>query len=233
MYKVYLDKILLPIAPKSISIGFKSQNKTLTLINEGEINMLKSPGLLDIEFECVLPNSKYPFAVYEDGFVSADKIIDKLNKLKTDKKPFQFIITRTKPNGVSLFNTNIKVSLESYEFEDNADEGFDIKMSISLKQYKDFGVKKIKIEKPDNSEEIKAEEVNTRPADPERIMIGSNVILNGRLHRDSYGKGPGQTRKDYRGKVNLINDKGSHPYHVTTPEGAYLGWVTRDSVKGV
>lgn len=233
MYKVYLDKILLPIAPKSISIGFKSQNKTLTLINEGEINLLKSPGLLDIEFDCILPNSKYPFAVYEDGFVKADKIIDKINKLKTDKKPFQFIITRTKQNGVPLFNTNLKVSLEEYTLEDDADEGFDVKMSISLKQYKDYGLKQIKIEKPNNSEEVKVEEAASRPKDPEKIMIGSNVIVNGRLHRDSYGKGPGQTRKDYRGKVNLINDKGSHPYHVTTPEGAYLGWVTRDSVKGV
>ena len=234
MYSIYLDKVLLPIAPKSIKIGFSSQNKTLNLINHGEINILKDPGLLDIEFDAMLPNTKYPFSIYKDGFESADKFIDKINKLKTDKKPFQFIVTRTRPDGTPLFNTNIKVSLEEYEINEDAEEGFDVILSIKLKQYKPFGTKKIKIEKSkdeDNKQEAKVEE--KREADESKIMIGSDVIVNGRLHRDSYGKGPGQTRTNYKGKVNLINEKGSHPYHVTTPEGSHLGWVTKDSVKGV
>ncbi|OAT89650.1 hydrolase [Candidatus Arthromitus sp. SFB-turkey] len=234
MYSIYLDKVLLPIAPKSIKIGFSSQNKTLNLINHGEINMLKDPGLLDIEFDAMLPNTKYPFSIYKDGFESADKFIDKINKLKTDKKPFQFIVTRTRPDGTPLFNTNIKVSLEEYEINEDAEEGFDVILSIKLKQYKPFGTKKIKIEKSkdeDNKQEAKVEE--KREADESKIMIGSDVIVNGRLHRDSYGKGPGQTRTNYKGKINLINEKGSHPYHVTTPEGSHLGWVTKDSVKGV
>ena len=234
MYSIYLDKVLLPIAPKSIKIGFSSQNKTLNLINHGEINMLKDPGLLDIEFDAMLPNTKYPFSIYKDGFESADKFIDKINKLKTDKKPFQFIVTRTRPDGTPLFNTNIKVSLEEYEINEDAEEGFDVILSIKLKQYKPFGTKKIKIEKSkdeDNKQEAKVEE--KREADESKIMIGSDVIVNGRLHRDSYGKGAGQTRTNYKGKVNLINEKGSHPYHVTTPEGSHLGWVTKDSVKGV
>ena len=234
MYSIYLDKVLLPIAPKSIKIGFSSQNKTLNLINHGEINMLKDPGLLDIEFDAMLPNTKYPFSIYKDGFESADKFIDKINKLKTDKKPFQFIVTRTRPDGTPLFNTNIKVSLEEYEINEDAEEGFDVILSIKLKQYKPYSTKKIKIEKSkdeDNKQEAKVEE--KREADESKIMIGSDVIVNGRLHRDSYGKGPGQTRTNYKGKVNLINEKGSHPYHVTTPEGSFLGWVTKDSVKGV
>ena len=234
MYSIYLDKVLLPIAPKSIKIGFSSQNKTLNLINHGEINMLKDPGLLDIEFDAMLPNTKYPFSIYKDGFESADKFIDKINKLKTDKKPFQFIVTRTRPDGTPLFNTNIKVSLEEYEINEDAEEGFDVILSIKLKQYKPYSTKKIKIEKSkdeDNKQEAKVEE--KREADESKIMIGSDVIVNGRLHRDSYGKGPGQTRTNYKGKVNLINEKGSHPYHVTTPEGSHLGWVTKDSVKGV
>ena len=234
MYSIYLDKVLLPIAPKSIKIGFSSQNKTLNLINHGEINMLKDPGLLDIEFDAMLPNTKYPFSIYKDGFESADKFIDKINKLKTDKKPFQFIVTRTRPDGTPLFNTNIKVSLEECEINEDAEEGFDVILSIKLKQYKPYSTKKIKIEKSkdeDNKQEAKVEE--EREADESKIMIGSDVIVNGRLHRDSYGKGPGQTRTNYKGKVNLINEKGSHPYHVTTPEGSHLGWVTKDSVKGV
>ena len=234
MYSIYLDKVLLPIAPKSIKIGFSSQNKTLNLINHGEINMLKDPGLLDIEFDAMLPNTKYPFSIYKDGFESADKFIDKINKLKTDKKPFQFIVTRTRPDGTPLFNTNIKVSLEEYEINEDAEEGFDVILSIKLKQYKPYSTKKIKLEKSkDEDHKQEAKVAEKREADESKIMIGSDVIVNGRLHRDSYGKGAGQTRTNYKGKVNLINEKGSHPYHVTTPEGSHLGWVTKDSVKGV
>ena len=124
--------------------------------------------------------------------------------------------------------------MEEYEINEDAEEGFDVILSIKLKQYKPYSTKKIKIEKSkdeDNKQEAKVEE--EREADESKIMIGSDVIVNGRLHRDSYGKGPGQTRTNYKGKVNLINEKGSHPYHVTTPEGSHLGWVTKDSVKGV
>lgn len=237
MYSFYLDKVLLPIAPSKLKISFASQNKTLNLINDGEINILKDPGLLEIEFDAMLPNTQYPFSVYKDGFIKAADFIDKINKLKMDKKPFQLIVTRTRPDGTPLFNTNIKVSLEEYEMEEDASEGFDVILSIKLKQYKAYGTKKIKLEKSNKddakSQEVKMQEVKDRESDVSKIMIGSDVIVNGRLHRDSYGKGPGQTRTNYRGKINLINDKGTHPYHVTTPEGAHLGWVTKDSVKGV
>ena len=145
MYSFYLDKIMLPVAPSKLKIGFASQNKTLNLINEGEINILKDPGLLEIEFDAMLPNTQYPFSIYKDGFVKADDFIDKINKLKMDKKPFQFIVTRTRPDGTALFNTNIKVSLEEYEMEEDADEGFDVILSIKLKQYKVMGLKKLSL----------------------------------------------------------------------------------------
>ncbi len=231
MYSLYLDKILLPITPEKVSIGFSSKNKTLDLINDGEINILKAPGLINIEFECLLPNSKYPFGIYEDDFKTADKYIDEINQLKMSKKPFQFILTRNKPDGTPIFNTNIKVSLEEYEMSESADEGFDVILSIRLKQYKEYSTKTVKIDK--SSDETKVEVSEERESDSKEIMIGSDVIVNGVLHRDSYGNAPGQTRTNYKGKVNFINKAGSHPYHVTTPEGAWLGWVTADSVKGV
>ncbi len=232
MYSFYLDRILLPVAPSKLSIGFKSHNKTLNLMNDGEINILKDPGLLDISFDVLIPNTKYPFSIYGSGFELADKYIEKINKLKTDKKPFQFIVTRTKPDGIPIFNTNIKVSLEEYEMSEDAEEGFDIMLSIKLKQYKVYSTKIVKIEKA-KEDTPKVEVIQERESDPKEIMIGSDVIVNGVLHRDSYGKGAGQSRNNYKGKVNLINKKGSHPYHVTTPEGAWLGWVTEGSVKGV
>lgn len=234
MYSFYLHNVLLPIAPGKLDMKFKSRNETIELLNDSEVSVLKNPSLISISFELILPNTQYPFALYKDGFKRADYYIDKFNKFKTDKKPIQFIVIRTLPNGTPIFNTNIKVSFEDYAMSESASDGFDVTVSVNLQQYKEYGTKKVKIEKVKVEEqETKVEVKEERVKEPAIIGIGSDVIVNGRLHRDSYGSRPGQTRTEYKGKVNLINEKGSHPYHITTPEGSWLGWVTKESVRGI
>lgn len=234
-YDFYLKDCLLPIAPERLQVKINNANDTLTLINEGEINVLKTPELTDVEFECSIPQVKYPFATYKSGFMGASYFLAYFESLKVDKKPFQFIVSRTMPNGKVLFSTNMKVSMEDYKITEQAEDGFDLTIDVKLKQYRDYGTKTVNIKvadsKPKGKVEAQRPESTVQPSKP--IGIGSDVVVNGRLHRDSYGKGPGQTRTNYRGKVNFINMKGSHPYHVTTPSGGWLGWVTADSVKGV
>lgn len=234
-YDFYLDKCLLPIAPSKLQIKINSNNKTLVLINEGQINILKTAKLTDIEFECDIPQVQYPFSVYRGGYKNAKYFLDYFEKLKADRKPFQFIVSRTMPTGKILFSTNIKVSLEDYTIVESADNGFDIKVKIKLKQYRDHSTKtaviKLVDEKPAAKIEEQRPDSTTREDKP--VGIGSDVIVNGRLHASSYGDGPGQMRTNYRGKINFINMQGSHPYHVTTSDGGWLGWVTADSVKAV
>jgi len=140
-YYFYLDKVLLPIAPSKLQLKVNNQNKTLTLINDGEINILKKPKLTDIDFDAMIPQVKYPFALYKDGFQKASYYLKKLEQLKISQEPFQFIVTRTLPNGSMLFDTNLKVSLEDYKIKEDKKEGFDMVISVSLKQYKDYGTK--------------------------------------------------------------------------------------------
>lgn len=230
-YDFYLDRCLLPVTPEKLEIKINNGNKTVNLINDGEINILKKAGLSDVEFECMIPQIKQPYAIYKDGFKDAAYFLEYIEKLKTEQKPFQFIVVRRKPDGKALFNTNMKVSLEDYKIKEDAGEGFDVGVKISLKQYRDYSTKTVNIVLTDSKPSATVTE--NRGDSQGHIGIGSDVIVNGRLHRDSYGKGPGQTRTNYRGKINYINMKGSHPYHVTTPSGSWLGWVTADSVKAV
>lgn len=140
-YQFYLGKMLCPVAPSKLQTKIKGQNKTLTLINEGQINMLKKAGLTEVSFDLLLPNVVYPFAKYKSGFVNAKHFLDELEKMMTEMKPFQFIVTRTFPNGKMLFDTNMKVTLESYDIKEEAKQGFDAVVSVKLKQYRDFGTK--------------------------------------------------------------------------------------------
>ena len=144
-YDFYLDKCLLPVTPSKLTIKINNKNDTLTLINEGEINILKKAGLTDIEFECDIPQVKHPYAVYPSGFKSASYFLNYFEQLKTDEKPFQFIVCRQAQSGKKFFNTNMKVTLEDWKIVEDAKEGFDLKVKIKLKQWRDYGTKTVNI----------------------------------------------------------------------------------------
>ena len=61
MYKFYFNQDVLPVTPGAITTTFKNQNKTITLINEGEVNLPKAPGLTEYSFKFMLPWCNYPF----------------------------------------------------------------------------------------------------------------------------------------------------------------------------
>lgn len=231
-YDFYLDKCQLPIAPQKLQLKINNANSTLTLINEGEVNLLKKAQLTDVEFECEIPQVKYPYAVYPDGFKGASYYLDYFEKLKTDKKPFQFIVSRTMPSGKILFSTNLKVSMESYTVTEQAKNGFDLTVKIKLKQYREYGTKTATVKTNDGktTAEVQKSRADSTVQSSKPVTIGCDVIVNGRLYGNSYGEAPGQMRSEYRGKINFINPGSSHPYHITTPDGLWQGWVTADSV---
>ena len=182
-YDFYMDKCLLPVTPEKLTTKINNANKTVTLINEGEINLLKAAELTDVEFECDIPQVKQPYAVYPSGFKGASYFLNYFEQLKTSKKPFQFIVCRKSPNGKKFFNTNLKVSLEDYKITEDAKEGFDLRVKIKLKQYREYGTKTINIQiqasKPKASPEPKRETVSApTPID----NINNSVTLSLRVH---------------------------------------------------
>ena len=163
-YKFYLGKLLLPIAPPTLEVTINNRNETMDLIN-GEINIIKDAGLTDFTFEARLPCQQYPFAQYKDGFKKADYFLTEIELLKKSKKPFNFIVIR-KLGKKNLFKTNIKVTLEDYTITEDAEEGFDSLVEINLKSYREYGLKKITIEKPSApSQPPTATESINRPAE--------------------------------------------------------------------
>ena len=146
MYEFYFDKVLLPVTPEKLTLKIGGADKTYTLMNEGEISVLKSPKLTDIDFEFLLPNSEYPFSVYGTKFIPAVYYLDMLKEYRQEKKPFRFKVNRRFPNGEMIFDTDMKVSIASYTTREAHENGFDVVVSIKLKQYRDYGTKLCKVE---------------------------------------------------------------------------------------
>lgn len=43
MYLFYLGNMMLPVTPEKLELKIANNNKTITLINDGEVNLLKRP----------------------------------------------------------------------------------------------------------------------------------------------------------------------------------------------
>lgn len=134
------DVLTFPITPGELTIKVGSNNKVVTLISEGDINILKSPSLTEIEFEARFPMRKYPYSREYSAF---QNYFDKFKNLKENKKPFRFIVAREMMKGGRTWDTNILVALEEFEINEDADEGDDVLITFNLKQYKEYGVKQL------------------------------------------------------------------------------------------
>lgn len=133
-YIFYLDGILVPITPSSITTKINNKNKVVTLINDGDFNILKEEGLKEFTFDMCLPAYKYPFA--RGVLLHINYYLNMLSFLKNSKKPFRFIVIRGGAVGSSGYNTTILVSLENYEIKEDAGNGRDVVVSVTLKEYK-------------------------------------------------------------------------------------------------
>ena len=136
------DVLTFPITPGELSIKIGSNNKVINLINEGDINVLKSPSLVEVEFEARFPMRKYPYSRNAEDFQT---YFNKFKALKEEKRSFRFIVTRTTPNNKRLWDTNLLMALEEIEFSESYDEGDDVLVSFKLKQFKDYGVKTLSV----------------------------------------------------------------------------------------
>lgn len=137
-YDMYIDGLILPITPGELTTKVGSTNETVTLINEGEINILKSPSLIEVSFEARFPMRDFPYSRTPQSFQS---YFDHFKELKENKKPFRFIVSRRTLNGKRTWDTNLEMALEELEIKESADEGDDVIVSFELKQYKHYGVK--------------------------------------------------------------------------------------------
>lgn len=214
---MYLGGVLMPITPSKVKVKINNQNDTLTLINGDEINILKEPGLTDVSFDLLLPQVSYPFT--NGGAQSADYYLSLFERLKTSKEPFQFILNRSMPSGKRLFYTNLTVGMEDYQITDDAEEGFDITVTVSLKQYRHYGTKTVTIqpaptpaETPTATVEQPQRETSQAPQQTTYTVKSGDCLWN--IAKKYLGDG-----SRYNEIYNLNKDK------ITNPNLIYTGQV--------
>lgn len=160
MYEFYMAGVRLPVTPSALTIKTTNQNKTINLINDNQLNIIKAPGLSKYSFNALLPNREYPFACYPNGYQPAQYYMSLLEKLKRECKPFEFVIVRSDDAGELLMINDpdqlLRVSLESYELsEDVTSYGLDVMAKIELLTYNDVKTKLIEFKKSESNSSTK------------------------------------------------------------------------------
>lgn len=188
MYYMYMGTMQIPIPPPSLKTKIGSRNKTIELLEKGQVNVIRSPALTEISFRFMLPNSPYPFSQQvvrgmvasffgtSDG--TAPSMIDALESMKTGGEPFQFIVVRMKDGGNFINMMNEKVTLESYSIEESADEGYDMYADVTLKAFKEYGAKRITVSTNSDGNKVGKLET-TRPPTGHSIPTTSFSIKSG------------------------------------------------------
>lgn len=162
MELVFIGAVLLPIAPAKIEVSKPGGNETVRLINDGEINIRHSPGLKTFTFDVLLPTSySYPFQTYSLAGMEATAFTTYFDELHKRKIPFPFIQVTwgnsLAANVVGLLNiayTNTLCTIEEMTDLRDADNGQDKIISLSLKEFKDYGTRFVKEASTDSNGNI-------------------------------------------------------------------------------
>ncbi len=193
MYEIYINDVLFPVAPSKIDEKIEGNNKIVNLINQGEVNVLKSAKLESFKFELLLPNTLYKFGKYEDekSFKNSDYYINILRKLMEDKKPFSFKLIRNIQNSIFLGGINIDVSLESFSIKEDAKNGSDVYVILDLKRYKHYETGKgVIVEETDDTitiEEVTERENTNVPSDSIYTVVSNDTLWG--IAKKYYGDG--------------------------------------------
>lgn len=213
------ETIQLPVNPAELKLKYEGDDQSQTVVNLGEINRLGNLKLVDITIESVFPNNETTYTVTSD-IEDPQFYIDYIQKIQKSKGHMQLVVANTK------ISIPVTVSSFEYGFEGGFDEEY--KYSLELKQYREF--KAVKVSAKKKKKKKKSKKGKKRISPPKKFGVHSSVIVNGRLHMDSNGNGPGAYEKN--AKRTVINIATGHKYPVCVGIGAVArGWVKKSDVK--
>lgn len=212
------DVLTFPITPSKLSVKIGSNNKVVTLIGEGEINILKSPSLIEVEFEARFPMRQYPYA---REYVSFETYYHRFAGLKEEKRPFRFIVARTKPNGDRTWDTNLLMALEDFNLTEDSNEGDDVLISFKLKQFKEYGVKRFYNDLDSTSTSTVARPSESSPSSKDTVHVIASGESLWSISKLYYGTTL-NWKKIYEANKNAIEEDAKKHGKASSSNGQWL-----------
>ena len=217
-----------PVNPEEIQIIQESNNHVVEVVKLGEINVLnRTTKLQEFTFESFFPwRNRGAYIRTSRNFRNPNWYINLFNRIRRSGRPCRLIISGSS-------RVNMLVSIEEFTQTRKGADG-DVYFKIILKEFRNHQVRTVHIRPLAPRTPPRATTTPARPPSTNRApRVGDIVIVNGRLHRDSFGAGPGQTEVNARRRIShVVSGNGRvHVIHVKTLEGGWRGWVRERDVR--
>jgi len=166
----------LPLAPEEFKTKVGNKNKTIELVNLGEVNLIKAIALRTFGFKILLPADD---SLCDDKSIYKEPLffLNKFREFKLDKRVVNLLIQRTQPDGISeIFAGNVLVTLEDYNVTESAGSEGSFDVELNFKEYR--SIKLIKLnENPDGT--VSQEEQRTTKPTAKTYTVKSGDSLWG------------------------------------------------------
>lgn len=193
-------EINIPVLPAKLNVSSPGKNERVTVLELGEVLLLRKKGLRILSWESFFPVSKAPYTVGQ--IRDPVSIVQAIQKARDQKTPVRFLITGTD------LDCNLRMGIDSFEYEERSGELGDLYYTIKLYEWKDISPKRIVL--PEKKEEPAKTQEPARAGTPEQTSKTYTVkpgdcLWN--IAKKRYGKGSDYT-KIYNANKGVI---GSNP----------------------
>lgn len=140
LYKFYLKndgvQVLLPVTPSQMITKKNGNNRTINILNMGEINIIQNGALDEISFSILLPRSAWSFVQKEEGFNEPLYYLNFLATCKESGLPTTIIIFRSLADGSQIFSGNKDMILEDYTVTEKGGDFGDFWVDLHFREYR-------------------------------------------------------------------------------------------------
>lgn len=180
-------EINIPVLPAKLNVSSPGKNERVTVLELGEVLLLRKKGLRILSWESFFPVSKAP---YTTGQIRDPvSIVQAIQKARDHKSPVRFLITGTD------LDCNLRMGIDSFEYEERSGELGDLYYTIKLYEWKDISPKRIVL--PVKKEEPAKTQEPARAGKPEQTsktytVKSGDCLWN--IAKKFYGKGSDYTK---------------------------------------
>lgn len=123
------EKLTIPVTPRGYDMKTSQNNKTVNVIDFGEVQLFGNPTLKRLHMQCFFPHPKHDYPFVVGDVKEPSECVQLLTKWKEEKKPIRVIITDS--------DINLMMALKVFNY-DERDGTRDIYYDLSFIEYKDL-----------------------------------------------------------------------------------------------
>ena len=150
-------EIIIPVLPSKLKVTSAGDNDTDTVLGLGEVLILRQKRLRTVSWDSFCPAHSAPYA---PGVITPPlELIRAIQTARDALQPVRLLITGTD------LDINVRMGIESFDYEERSGELGDLYYSIKLSEWKDYSPRRIGLQekKPTAKDPSRAGQPNGMP----------------------------------------------------------------------